>query len=327
MHTKNCSQRGQIVTSTKIGTILLSIASAASLNGCLGGGGGGGGGGSTATLGAFTKFSAIAPSQSVRIQGSSQEVAYTYDLVNSSVTGMSAPTAFGPTATADVKVDAGGVQTGFAFTSANNTSVAFDTAAGDTLINIGGAVALAATQSGDKVAMTIDPGAGGWDYQTFGVWATGVGTGSGTFGTYSIGSATPAGAVPTIGNATYNGLALGMYANASGTDYFVVSTMAAGVDYSARTISFSTASSQTISSTGVTAANGSLNLSGTLTYVSGSNSFAGNITSVGGGVGNAAMPGTASGYFYGPAAEEIGGGFKVQGAGLASYLGSFGGKK
>ena len=61
-----------------------------------------------------------------------------------------------------------------------------------------------------------------------------------------------------------------------------------------------------------------LDMTGTLTYDQGSNHFTGTVTTVGG------FTGTANGLFYGPAAEEIGGTFVIQGGNVASYIGGFG---
>jgi hypothetical protein len=67
--------------------------------------------------------------------------------------------------------------------------------------------------------------------------------------------------------------------------------------------------------------NSNLNMSGTLSYVSGSNQFSGAITTTNG------MTGSAKGRFYGPSAQEIGGTFSVTGSGVQSYGGAFGGSR
>ena len=89
--------------------------------------------------------------------------------------------------------------------------------------------------------------------------------------------------------------------------------MAATVNYVTRSIAFSTSNSQL--NTGLLMPN--LNMSGTLTYAPGQNLFAGTVTS-------ATMTGTASGRFYGPNAEEIGGIYSLSGGGAGHYGAFFG---
>ncbi|MCW5620010.1 MAG: transferrin-binding protein-like solute binding protein [Burkholderiales bacterium] len=60
--------------------------------------------------------------------------------------------------------------------------------------------------------------------------------------------------------------------------------------------------------------------SGTLIYAAGTNRFDGAVSSA-----DAQLSGNASGRFYGPAAQEIGGIYHLQGAGLEMMMGSFGG--
>ena len=62
-----------------------------------------------------------------------------------------------------------------------------------------------------------------------------------------------------------------------------------------------------------------MNLTGTLTYSAGSNQFTGAVANSG-----STLSGTATGRFYGPAAQEIGGTFGLTGAGLSAYGGGFG---
>ena len=59
-------------------------------------------------------------------------------------------------------------------------------------------------------------------------------------------------------------------------------------------------------------------MTGTLTYEAGSNQFTGPVETTGG------MEGTATGLFFGPAAQEIGGTFATRGEGVEAYIGAFG---
>jgi hypothetical protein len=57
-----------------------------------------------------------------------------------------------------------------------------------------------------------------------------------------------------------------------------------------------------------------------MTYAAGSNRFSGNFQA------GTAMTGTGSGWFYGPAANELGGTFFISGTG-GKLIGGFGGKR
>ena len=70
-----------------------------------------------------------------------------------------------------------------------------------------------------------------------------------------------------------------------------------------------------------------LNLNGTLAYAQGSNQFTGNVTAPG-----VALHGSATGRFYGPAAQELGGTYRLTpddpfGNPRATMMGGFGGKR
>ena len=292
-----------------------------------GGGGGGGGGGGWSTLDTFTKFSAIVPDRPTRIQGSSQEVPYTWDPVTEVVTSYGAPTSFGPTATADVTVDATGEFTSLDFTSAAGSRMSFSASAGDTLGPLFYGLGAAINAAEDKLVLYARSLELGWDYQTFGIWMTDDGMGSGIAGTFSLGALTPVSSIPTLGTATYLGSTMGHYVDPAGTENLAFADMTATVDFGARSIGFNTTNTHQTAGLATISANDNLNLSGTLTYAPGLNQFSGPVTTVGGGVGNAPMTGTATGSFYGPAAEEIGGGFSARGAGVSGYMGAFGGRK
>jgi len=169
-------------------------------------------------------------------------------------------------------------------------------------------------------------------YLSYGVWGDVLGTQ--LVGGIS-GRPTDAINIPTTGSATYVGNSLGIYTN-SGSQNLVISNLSAGVDFSGRTVSFSTTNSQiTPWSTTIASSNGglglngvaltpmsSLNLTGTLTYGSNVNLISGNVSTASG------MTGPATAKFYGPIADELGGVFAVKNAsGTSSYVGSFGGRR
>lgn len=293
------------------------------------GGGGGGGGGASATLSSFTRFSAITPGAATRIQGSSQEANFTWNSGSETVTSISAVTPFTSGAKVDLMVDNNGNPTMLNFTSTNGSNVSFSTANGDTIgpLISNGAIGGAATKALDKGALFALSQTIGWDYQTFGIWFADTSGTGGTAGSFSVGAQTPGSAIPTTGTGSYTGAAGGLYVDASGKQYFTIASMTAGANFSTRSIAFSTSGTQQTQDLSTFTTNTNLDLAGTLTYAAGVNKFTGSISSVGGGPGNTPMNGSATGSFYGPAAEEIGGGFVVRGSGTTGYLGAFGGKK
>ncbi|HEX5477193.1 MAG TPA: hypothetical protein VFX09_05000, partial [Burkholderiales bacterium] len=62
---------------------------------------------------------------------------------------------------------------------------------------------------------------------------------------------------------------------------------------------------------------------GTLTYTNGINHFSGPVITGGA----TPLTGNATGRFYGPSVEEIGGVYSLSGTGLSRMLGGFGGKR
>jgi hypothetical protein len=161
----------------------------------------------------------------------------------------------------------------------------------------------------------------GWNYQTFGWWYACPCADERIAGVISVGNATPVNGIPVGGSATYNGRAGGLYLDGSGAAYEHRADMTANADFTARSIDFHTANSQiTPLAGGASTATPGLDLTGTLAIASGANQFSGTITSP-------AVSGTATGRFYGPTAQEIGGVFTATGTGVQTLVGGFGGKK
>jgi hypothetical protein len=294
---------------------------------CGGGGSGGGGAGSSATMAPFVKFSSIAVPGSVRINGSSQEATYTFDTGTERVTSISAATPFASGATYDATYNAsGGFPTKAVFDSAAGTNITIDTALGDIFgyLTAFPNVLVGLTADEENYVLTSRVAAYGWDYQAFGVWNTG--TGSGTIGAVTIGAETAGAAIPLSGTGSFVGVSGGWYADSSGIPYFTSSNMTASANFGARSIAFATSNTAISTDLRSATANSNLNMSGTLIYSAGGNQFTGPVSTVGGGPGNAVMSGTATGKFYGPAAQEIGGTFSLSN-GSPAYLGAFGGKR
>jgi hypothetical protein len=97
--------------------------------------------------------------------------------------------------------------------------------------------------------------------------------------------------------------------------------MSADIDFVARSLDFETTNTKITPDLLTESPASTLNMTGTLNYTAGSNQFTGNVSTVGG------LTGTATGRFYGPTAQEIGGTFGVTGAGVTTYGGAFGGKQ
>ena len=291
-----------------------------------------GGGGSTPSVAIpFTSYGAVTNSSTVQMSGSSQEATYTYNTGTAKVTSLSAASAFASGGTATFTLNSSGALTSEIDISALGTTISQIAANGDNMGTLLGStgVIYSGTANGQNYILSFNRASISptWDYQNFGVWVTGAGTGSGTVGAMTAGAATAGASVPTVGTFTFTGLTGGRYADAAGNGFFAASNMSATTNFATRSISFATTGSVTTPDFITITANNNLNMTGTLTYVAGSNQFTGAVTSAGGGVGNAAMTGTASGKFYGPAAQEIGGTFALTGGGVSGYLGGFGGKR
>lgn len=272
---------------------------------------------------AFTDFASIAKPGSTKIQGTTTETSYIAStstfLVNS--TG---PSSNG-SGSATIVLDSAGNPTALTI-SGSNSSAAFDASKGDRFGNsaaIGAPGVIAAVNaSGTQEALFADPYVSGFNFQTYGVWETGLGSGSGSAGAITVGSATPNGGVPVFGTAKFSGSAGGVYVDAAGNNYFAASGLTVDANFGNRSLSLATSGTQKIdAATAVTSSASNLDMSGTLTYASGSSAFNGQVTTASG------LTGSAVGNFYGPNAQELGGTFGVKGAGVEGYIGGFGAKQ
>ena len=279
-------------------------------------GGGGGGSSSSANTG-FTSWSESVGS-TVTVDGVAQTASYTSnssgDVTSHAISDEQT------TAQAKITTNDAGTITSLTLSTPEQDSVKFNTSNAQSA-GIHGITA-AESNDGRNMVVAANPLDLGWDYQSFGVWLTGYGTGAGTVGVASIGAATPAAAIPASGSATYTGYASGVYVDSIGQSFLALANMTANADFAARNVQFATSNTEVGNlNTSTTMSKPDLNLSGTLSYAQGQNKIAGNIQSVGG------LSGKAAGQFYGPKAEEIGGTFLVRGAGNAGYMGAFGGKR
>lgn len=292
----------------------LLISATAALTAC------GGGGGTSATLTPFTSWSAVQPGTSITVNGISQSGTYSFDTNTERITSRSFD-ASASAASSAVTFDSNNQLTALTINPAGGTAISF-TKGTDAFRNLPGNLYIVEMESSDTInnALLANPYGFGWDYQSFGVWATGAGTGSGTVGTMSVGAQTAGSAIPTSGTAVYSGNTLGYYVSQVGTYYYTTSGMTAAANFDQRSINFATTGTKELFSG---AALTPLNLTGVLGYASATNQIAGSVTTGSG------LTGSVNGRFYGPAAQEIGGTFSVTSGtnALEGYAGAFGGKK
>jgi hypothetical protein len=163
----------------------------------------------------------------------------------------------------------------------------------------------------------------GWDYQTFGYWVDAPTLTTREIGAMTVGAPTPAAALPASGTAVYDGVSAGVYVDPAGQIFEHVATLSATADFGvARSLTLSTSGTTLLSAGGRATSVPDLNLNGTLSWAAGSSQFAGALSTSA-----QDLTGTATGRFYGPAAEEIGGIFTLAPGGASSetFSGAFGG--
>jgi hypothetical protein len=158
-----------------------------------------------------------------------------------------------------------------------------------------------------------------WNYQTFGYWVDDLSSPSRVVTAFSMGNPTPAGADISDSDATYDGRARGAYMDGDET-FETDARMRARVDFRDREIDFSTSGTR-IAPYGTDRFRSAddLDLSGELTIGDGFR-FSGRVEA------EESLEGTATGTFYGPDAQEIGGTFALD-AGDETLTGAFGGRR
>lgn len=303
----------------------LSFVLLALVAGC-GGGGGGSAGGST-TIGSFVKWSAVPNPGSVKISGDATYTSYTAPAPAFLVTSVD-PVTQTPDASVTITYRSDGtisaIDLSVPATPSGVMSIRWDENGGDSIVETTTHV-IASDAAGSTLGISANAIPRGWEYQTFGMWLTGYGTGSGTFGGVSVGAQTAASAVPTTGSAIFNGSLLGGYIDASGQPWLVDASLTANVDFASRSVSLTSSGSvkynvNNFGSAGVS--DSSLDITGTLTYSPATNSFSGTLSTAGG------LNGVSSGRFYGPSAEELGGTFHFTQAGsVETFIGAYGAKR
>jgi len=290
------------------------------LSACAGGGGGGGGSSSGGVvITPFTSWAAVTANSTVQASGGSVGASYTSNPSTGQVLTVSSASQASSGATVNFTYGPTSL-TGISIQSAQGASASLNTNAGDVISTTSSGSVLYgynAARTTTLLAPSVDYF--GWNYQSYGVWVTGQGTGAGTVGAASVGSITPTTGIPATGTGSFTGNSIGMYVNSSGSAFYTVANMTANANFATQAVTFATTGTTTVNlATGVSASAPTLNLSSNMTYTGGT--LSGAITSGSG------MSGSITGKFYGPTAQEIGGTYALSGGG-SSMFGGFGGKR
>lgn len=235
---------------------------------------GGGGGGTSATLASFTNWNSVLGQEFVA-EGISTSGTYAYNTSTQRVTsrGGESPPSSGASYTA--KYTSQGRLEYAKITSATGEVVNFSRAAGDDFEDYD-VIDAAISSDGTRQAIAASPTYASWDYQSFGVWMTGVGTSTGTYGAISIGAPTAGASIPTSSTANFSGYSMGLHIDGSGNSSFIVASMTANANFANRSVVFQTTNTNAVSlANGTTTAKSSLDLNGTLTYQAATNSISG----------------------------------------------------
>jgi hypothetical protein len=166
----------------------------------------------------------------------------------------------------------------------------------------------------------------GWNYQSFGYWIGETGPLTAAVDAVSFGTPTQFDAIPVSGTASYSGVAAGLYVDEIGWPSDYAASMSATADFGAgRSVSFSTTRSMILPlGAEDVIATPELDFAGTLSISAQSNRFSGAVSTLDP---SAGLSGTATGRFYGPTAQEIGGVFELMGGGPRGLVGGFGGTR
>ena len=271
------------------------LVAAGLLSACGGGGGGGDGPGSNLQP---VRTTMQAPNTTQSYQASSA-AGWVDPMTGLTSTGID-PAGAGSTVT--ITTDADGNIEKFEF-STNTAGVGFS-AEGRPLREPGG-----------FLAETDDFIFGSLSYSVFGVWTAPDGGSFGRVGVFAAGVETAAGSVPLNGNATYNGMALGLGTDSNGAFAFAGDAQIVA-DFSSQSVR--TTFSSLVTHDPVT------NKTDTLPPLSGTSTITGNKYS--GSINGGALSGNVEGAFYGPGAEETAGVLRAQGGGT-TLLGSYGARR
>jgi hypothetical protein len=182
----------------------------------------------------------------------------------------------------------------------NQTGVDFTISGTNNFINLDDVFVAAETET--EELLFLNPSEIPFEYQTFGLWSKEISSTSGHGGMLSVGITTPVSGIPTSGTATYNGLAFGYTSADDGEIGVAAAELTAVADFLNRSLAMSTTNS-----TAGDVYTPEYDMAGTLSYTSDSGVFSGDVLT------NSGHTGSATGRFYGPNAEEIGGVISILG--------------
>lgn len=298
------------------------------LSGC------GGGGGSKSSAPAPAVITTTPPpaniTQTLQLNGGSSSglsvsTNYIFDYPTDTVVFFDTPTAASPTT---VNVTPSGTITSVTLNSPNasrfgNTSTW--TAPGDNIVTTTNEVLACEGNCTTvrKLSLFTTNGAQNYQYMSYGDWIDQSGTSgsvNGVVGYTVVGQPTSPANIPSTGSATYLGTVNGLFNDSGALTGKITASFSAVANFSARTLDISTSGTQIDDSVTKFAAT-EHNTTGTLSYVAGSNQFSGPVSTA-----TSGMTGTATGQFFGPTAQEIGGVFDIAG-GSKRAIGTFAGKQ
>lgn len=284
---------------------------------------GGGGGGAKR----FTSFSNVVPDKTYEMQASTKVADYTADLNDGTISVGASESKdanyklsldnLGDFTKAKLSIAPGpgfGTPTAINFDTANGDSfddgAMFDAIASDYIV--------AESANLHRIAVISDHSDMGFEYQSFGVWLTGVDTGSGSVAAMTAGALTPSAQVPANGLATYNGASTGFYVDADGVPFLAFADFTASVDFTAPAqIDVLATNTQVYDMNNLVAGpNAALDYAGS-GAVAADGTFNAAITAA------ADLAGNMDGLLYGPTANELGAVFEMSGPD-GRYIGAVG---
>lgn len=264
----------------------------------------------------FTNFSSVPDTGRVQLNGSAIQTTYTVDGDGNIV--LDAPTTL-PVNSVTILETESGDQVAITV-DRDGTNLTIDAREGDRIFDLGGTFLYEAAD-GSSVVLLANPDTAGFEYQTFGSWVTGLTSTSGTAGAGSYGARTNTSGKPSPGtSATYAGASTGVASLPDGDPYATVSTVTVNTDFSTVSMTSNGTEGANLNSP-VTSFNALPDLDfiavGTVSGTGFNATVAGTTSS---------LTGTATGQFYGPAADEVGGGFTAT-APNTNYIGAFGARQ
>ncbi|MCT7375003.1 transferrin-binding protein-like solute binding protein [Chelativorans salis] len=295
----------------KLSFLILPLAVA----GC--GGGSGGPGGPNGP--SFTSFAEMEVSEPTTMEGKGRES--TIELTNAGYR-LTEPSRVNTSANVEINSDG------------EPTSISLNTPASNKVINTeglppeksypfqGGKFQYINSHDNKTSMRYANPEENGFEYQTFGTWMELQSPSTGNVGATSVGAKTRVASIPSSGNATFRGTALGEYVDLDPADnapewHTITSEATLNADFAGRSVEFQTTNTTNWAGT----PRDELDLNGTMSYSGGSNEMSGTVTTANG------MSGEVDGRFYGPGAQEVGGTFSLKGDGVERYYGGYGAKK